>query len=123
MPKSLLKLRSVFGRKELWLLLALVVLSVAMANNNNNDLNSLTSTASVLMCGVLRFLLGPVAWGLVFGAFAVGVGALAVGGRGALRMVIMAMVAALVLVIGIGWARTQAQGGTNTYGNVCGIVN
>jgi len=73
----------------------------------------LTNTASDVLCSVLKFLLGPLAWALVFGAFAVGVGALAVGGRGALRIVILSLVAALVLVIGISWAKNQMNSATS----------
>jgi hypothetical protein len=62
--------------------------------------NELSSTASLLICPVVKFLTGPFAWAAIAGAFVLGIASLAFGGRGAIRWLIAAFAAGVLLIVG-----------------------
>ncbi len=68
----------------------------------------LTETASAVICPIAKFLLGPLAWAGIGAGFAIGILALALGGRGALRWMIASFAAAVVLLIGTAYFRRNA---------------
>ena len=72
-----------------------------------NIANDLTKQASQIICSISQFLIGPVSWAFIIGALIIGVIMLAVGGRGALRWVILSIVAAIILVAGKSYFQSQ----------------
>jgi len=70
--------------------------------------NELTRTASAVICPVVRFLVGPLAWAGVAAGFTIGILALAFGGRGAIRWMVAAFAAAVLLIIGKSYFTNQA---------------
>ena len=73
----------------------------------SNIANTLTQQASQIICSISQFLIGPVSWAFIIGALIIGVIMLAVGGRGALRWVILSIVAAIILVAGKSYFQSQ----------------
>jgi len=69
----------------------------------------LVQTASSVICPIARFLLGPLAWAGIAAGFGIGIVALAFGGRGAIRWMVAAFAAAVLLLIGTAYFRSNAQ--------------
>jgi len=86
-----------------------------------NIANTLTQQASQIICSITRFLVGPVSWAFIVGALIIGVIMLAVGGRGALRWVILSIVAAIILVAGKTYFSSQIDSGDTATRNCIGI--
>ena len=78
----------------------------------SNIANTLTQQASQIICSISQFLIGPVSWAFIVGALIIGVIMLAVGGRGALRWVILSIVAAIILVAGKSYFQSQINSQT-----------
>lgn len=74
--------------------------------------NTLTQQASDIICNISKFLVGPVSWAFILGALIIGVIMLAVGGRGALKWVIMSIVAGIILVAGKAYFNSQINSQT-----------
>jgi hypothetical protein len=70
--------------------------------------NELTQTAQAVICPVVRFLVGPLAWAGIAAGFAIGIIALAFGGRGAIRWMALSFAAAVLLIIGKAYFERQA---------------
>jgi VIT1/CCC1 family predicted Fe2+/Mn2+ transporter len=69
---------------------------------------NLTATASSVLCPLAKFLVGPLAWAGIAAGFVIGILALAFGGRGALRWMIAAFAAAVLLIVGRAYFEGQA---------------
>jgi hypothetical protein len=80
----------------------------SLATTSINIGSELTQTASAVICPLARFLVGPLAWAGIAAGFAIGILALAFGGRGALRWMIAAFAAAVLLIIGKTYFTRQA---------------
>jgi len=70
--------------------------------------NQLTQTASAVICPIVKFLIGPVAWAGIAAGFAIGILALAFGGRGAIRWMVASFAAAVLLIVGKAYFERQA---------------
>jgi LytS/YehU family sensor histidine kinase len=95
-------------RKRVATTLALAAGALAGSALAINVGNELTQTASAVICPIARFLVGPLAWAGIAAGFAVGVLAMAFGGRGAIRWMIASFAAAVLLVIGKTYFTRQA---------------
>jgi hypothetical protein len=102
-------------RKRTATALALAAGALAGSGLAINVGNELTQTASAVICPIVKFLVGPLAWAGIAAGFAVGIIALAFGGRGAIRWMILSFAAAVLLIIGKTYFTTQANRGGTTY--------
>jgi hypothetical protein len=96
-------------RKRVATALALAAGALAGSALAINVGNELTQTASAVICPIARFLVGPLAWAGIAAGFAVGIIALAFGGRGAIRWMVAAFAAAVLLIIGRAYFERQAS--------------
>ncbi len=78
----------------------------ALAQNLGEQL---TRTASEILCPIARFLVGPLAWAAIIGAFVLGIISLAFGGRGGLRWMLVAFAAGVILIVGKSYFEGQAR--------------
>lgn len=70
--------------------------------------NELVNEFSAAICPVVRFLVGPLAWAAIAAGVVIGVIILALGGRGAVRWMLGAFFAAVILLVGMGYVRNNA---------------
>lgn len=89
-----------------------ISLGLALASGTN-----LTNSLADWWCPLAKFLAGPIVWGVIFLAFLVGVAMLAAGGRGAIRLTIVAFISAIVLLVGKSWLQTQITSNAGTLSN------
>jgi hypothetical protein len=75
----------------------------------------LTKTASSVLCPLAQFLTGPLAWAGIAAGFVIGILALAFGGRGALRWMVTAFAAAVLLIVGRSYFESQANNQSSTF--------
>lgn len=69
---------------------------------------SLSNEFSNAICPVVRFLAGPLAWAAIAAGLVIGVATLALGGRGAVRWMVGAFAAAVLLLVGKGYVERNA---------------
>lgn len=90
-------------------------LALAAQNPGQQLADSVTS----YLCPVIKFLAGPLAWVAIAVAFMIGLIMLVAGGRGAIRTMVLAFLAGIILVVGKAWINTQLSGNSGSAAKSC----
>lgn len=89
---------------------------LALAQNPGEQL---ASSVTAYLCPVVKFLAGPLAWIGIAVAFMIGLIMLVAGGRGAIRTMVLAFLAGIILVVGKAWINTQLSGNSGNTAKSC----
>lgn len=89
---------------------------LALAQNPGEQL---ASSVTSYLCPVIKFLAGPLAWIGIAVAFMIGLIMLVAGGRGAIRTMVLAFLAGIILVVGKAWINTQLSGNSGSTAKSC----
>lgn len=90
---------------------------LALAQTNPGE--QLATSITAYLCPVIKFLAGPLAWVAIAVAFMIGLIMLVAGGRGAIRTMVLAFLAGIILVVGKTWINAQLNSNTGSTARTC----
>ena len=91
---------------------------LALADSTNPG-QQLADSITLYLCPVIQFLAGPLAWIAIAVAFMIGLIMLVAGGRGAIRTMVLAFLAGIILVVGKAWINTQVGSSSGNMAKSC----